>query len=193
MFERKGAIIEKVKEFLKPKPEIDLEEFFVLANELKQELIDELRELTKPTVPAVEVPPIEIPPLKVELERPPLERPVRTFSQRNVTVNGSLKFFEVKGVGELIFFTAIATSENFRMGISLDGSTPPSYNNKTFEEYTLTAGTDPHLSADDDVVDDVPVYKVTIKGLPFLRSVEGHIKTSEAVEFLIIEAQVAVE
>lgn len=193
MFERKGLILEKVKEFLKPRPELDLEEFFVLASELKQELIDELRELTRPTIPAVEVPPIEVPPLKVELERPPLERPVRTFSQRNVTVNGSLKFFDVTGVGELIFFTAISKSENFRMGISLDGSAPSSYNNKTFTEYTLTAGIDPHLSADDDVIDDVPVYKVTIKSLPFFRSVEGHIITDEAVEFLIIEAQVAVE
>jgi len=191
----RGEIIERIKQFLKPKPELDLEEFYVLADELKQELVDELKELVKPTPPmappVVKVPEVKVPPVKVELERPPLERPIRTFSQSNVEVDGTSEFFKVEGTGELIFFTIISTSDDYRVKVVLDNASPPSYDNKTYSEYTLTADADPHLSADDDVIEGETIYKVTIKKLPFRRNCAGYISASEGF-FRIIEAQLSV-
>lgn len=198
MFKGKGGeIIERVKRFLKPEPELELEELFILMNELKDELVDELKELVRaqPTIsiPEIAPPTVEIPPVKVEIERPPLERPIRTFSQNDIEISGTHEFFKVEGIGELVFFTVISPSENFRVKIVIDNLTPPSYNNKTYSEYTLTAGTDPHLSADDDVIEGETIYKVTIKKLPFFRNVSGYVTTTEPTVFKIIEAQVAVE
>lgn len=193
----KGDLLKKFKEFLFPEEReireiVELVELDDLVTDV-QEIKKLLEGLARPTVPVeIEVPPVEVPPVKVELERPPLERPIRTFSQSNVEVGGTLEFFKVEGVGELIFFTVISLSENFRVKIVIDNSTPPSYDNKTYSEYTLTSGTDPHLTADDDVIESETIYKVTIKKLPFFRNVAGYVSTTEPVTFKVIEAQVAV-
>lgn len=190
----RDKVIKRIRSILGTDKETDEELLIIFLDEFKNEFKETLERLQQPvTLPTPEIKPeIEIPPIKVELEKPPLERPIRTFSRTDVVINGTEKFFKVDGAGELIFFTIVSTSENYSVKVEVDNITPPSYNNKTYSQYTLTAEADPHLSADDDVIDGETVYKTTIKKLPFRKSCAGYVVTSEAVTFKVIEAQLAI-